>query len=68
MGLYTFVFEFSSMVITVKTGIFFSLSDKQRGNGRNRRCRFRLEMISSFSLLSSFGVTVEKVLSNNLIN
>jgi hypothetical protein len=25
-------------------------------------------MISSFSLLSSFGVTVEKVLSNNLIN
>ncbi len=60
--------EFSSVVITVKTGIFFSLSDKQRGNGRNRRCRFRLGMISSFSLLSRFGVTVERVLSNNLIN
>jgi hypothetical protein len=25
-------------------------------------------MISSFSLLSRFGVTVERVLSNNLIN
>lgn len=56
----TFVFEFSSLVITVKTGIFFSLSDKQSGNGRNRR----------FSLRSSsvFGVTVERVLSNKLIN
>ncbi len=54
----TFVLEFSSVVITVKTGIFFSLSDKQRGNGFNRRC---------CRLRTGFGVTVESVLSNNLI-
>lgn len=65
---YTLVLEFSSVVITVKTGIFLSLSDKQRGKGFSRRCRFRSEMIWSFSLLSSRGVTVERVLSNNLIN
>ncbi len=65
---YTLVLEFSSVVITVKTGIFLSLSDKQRDKGFSRRCRFRSEMIWSFSLLSSFGVTVERVLSNNLIN
>ena len=65
---HTFALEFSSAVITVRTGIFLSLSDRQRGKGFSRRCRFRLEMIGSFSLLSSFGVTVERVLSNNLIN
>lgn len=53
----TLKFEFSSVVITVKTGIFFSLSDKQRGNGLSGRCGLR----------TGFGVTVDRVLSNNLI-
>lgn len=52
----TFVVEFSSVLITVKTGIFVSLSDKQSGNGLNRFCRLR----------TGFGVTVESVLSKRL--
>ena len=56
----------------MRTGSLFSLSDRHNGKGRKRRTRDRVEIVSSmisFSLLSSrLGVTVERVLSNNLIN
>lgn len=67
----TLVFEFSSLVMTVRIGRFFSLSDRQSGKGRPRRDRCRIwkpSSVISFSLLSQFGVTVERVLSNNLIS
>lgn len=67
----TLLLEFSSLVMTVRTGKFFSLSERQSGNGRPRFEASRIMKISSlisFSLFSRLGVTVERVLSNNLTN
>ena len=38
-GMLTFAWAFSSAVITVRTGMLVSLSDKQSGSGLHRRCR-----------------------------
>ena len=70
---FTLVFEWSSFVgMMVRIGRFFSLSERHNGKGLNRRAREWITIVSSmmsFSLFSSrLGVTVERVLSNNLIN